>query len=39
VRRGKALDFSGCDSRPQTGSLQSIATEVAAEALRPLPGA
>ena len=34
VRRGKALDFSGCNSRPGTGSLHPVATEAAAEATK-----
>src|SRR4029077_18403657 len=29
VRREKALDFSGCDSRPGTGSLHPVAIEAA----------
>ena len=32
VRREKALDFSGCNSRPGTGSLHPVAIEAAAEA-------
>jgi hypothetical protein len=32
VRREKALDFSGCNSRPGTGSLHPVAIETAAEA-------
>ena len=31
VRREKALDFSGCNSRPGTGSLHSVAAETTAE--------
>jgi hypothetical protein len=31
VRREKALDFSGCNSRPGTGSLRPVATETTAE--------
>ena len=31
VRREKALDFSGCNSRPGTGSLHPVATETTAE--------
>ena len=31
VRREKALDFSGCNSRPGTGSLHPVAIEAAAE--------
>src|ERR1035437_3141379 len=31
VRRGKALDFSGCKSRPGTGSLHPVAIETAVE--------
>jgi len=34
VRREKALDFSGCNSRPGTGSLQPVAIEAAAEATK-----
>jgi hypothetical protein len=34
VRRGKALDFSGCNSCPGTGSLHSVANEAAAEATK-----
>jgi hypothetical protein len=34
VRRGKALDFSGCNSRPGTGSLHPVAIEAAAEATK-----
>jgi hypothetical protein len=34
VRREKALDFSGCDSRPGTGSLHPVAIETAAEATK-----
>jgi hypothetical protein len=34
VRREKALDFSGCNSRPGTGSLHPVATEAAAEATK-----
>jgi hypothetical protein len=34
VRREKALDFSGCNSRPGTGSLHPIAIEAAAEATK-----
>jgi hypothetical protein len=29
VRREKALDFSGCNSRPGTGSLHPVAIEAA----------
>ena len=32
VRREKALDFSGCNSRPGTGSLHPVAIETGAEA-------
>jgi len=32
VRREKALDFSGCNSRPGTGSLHPVAIETVAEA-------
>jgi len=32
VRREKALDFSGCNARPGTGSLNPETTEAAAEA-------
>jgi hypothetical protein len=35
VRREKALDFSGCNSRPGTGSLHPVAIEAAAEATKP----
>ena len=31
MRREKALDFSGCNSRPGTGSLHPVAIEAAAE--------
>jgi len=31
VRREKALDFSGCKSRPGTGSLHPVAIEAAVE--------
>src|SRR5215469_11049669 len=31
VRREKALGFSGCNSRPGTGSLHPVATETTAE--------
>jgi hypothetical protein len=31
VRREKALDFSGCNSRPGTGSLHPVAIETAVE--------
>jgi hypothetical protein len=34
VRREKALDFSGCNSRPGTGSLHPVAIEAAAEATK-----
>src|ERR1700738_1838808 len=34
VRREKALDFSGCNSRPGTGSLHLVAIEAAAEATK-----
>ena len=34
VRRDKALDFSGCSSRPGTGSLHPVAIEAAAEATK-----
>ena len=34
VRRGKALDFSGCNSRPGTGSLHPVAIEAAVEATK-----
>jgi hypothetical protein len=33
-RREKALDFSGCNSRPGTGSLHPVAIEAAAEATK-----
>ena len=38
VRRGKALDSSGCNSRPQTGSLYPVAIECSRTAPVPLPG-
>ena len=31
VRRGKALDFSGCNSRPGTGSFHPMAIGAAVE--------
>ena len=34
VRREKALDFSGCNSRPGTGSLRPVAIETAVEATK-----
>jgi len=34
VRREKALDFSGCNSRPGAGSLHPVAIETAAEATK-----
>jgi hypothetical protein len=34
VRREKALDFSGCNSRPGTGSLHPVAIETAVEATK-----
>jgi hypothetical protein len=34
VRCEKALDFSGCKSRPGTGSLHPVAIEAAAEATK-----
>jgi len=34
VRSEKALDFSGCNSRPGTGSLHPVAIEMAAEATK-----
>jgi hypothetical protein len=34
VRREKALDFSGCNSRPGTGSFHPVAIEAAAEATK-----
>jgi hypothetical protein len=34
VRREKALDFSGCNSRPGTGSLHPVAIETAAAATK-----
>jgi hypothetical protein len=34
ARREKALDFSGCDSRPGTGSLHPVAIKAAAEATK-----
>jgi hypothetical protein len=34
VRREKALDFSGCNSRPGTGSLHPVAIEAAAVATK-----
>ena len=34
VRREKALDFSGCNCRPGTGSLHPVAIETAAEATK-----
>src|SRR5580704_10470990 len=34
VRREKALGFSGCNSRPGTGSLHPVAIEAAAEATK-----
>jgi hypothetical protein len=36
VRREKALVFSGCKSRPGTGSLHPVAVETAAEVTKPL---
>jgi len=36
VRREKALVYSGCKSRPGTGSLHPVAVEAAAEATKPL---
>jgi hypothetical protein len=35
VRREKALDFSGCNSRPGTGSLHPVAIEAAVEETKP----
>jgi hypothetical protein len=34
VRREKALDFSGCKSRPGTGSLHPVAIETIVEATK-----
>ncbi len=34
VRREKALGFSGCNSRPGTGSLHPVTIETAAEATK-----
>jgi len=34
VRREKAVDFSGCNSRPGTGWLHPVAIETAAEATK-----
>src|SRR5262244_696398 len=34
VRREKALDFSGCNSRPGTGSLHPVAIETMSEATK-----
>ena len=34
VRREKALDFSGCNSRPGAGSLHPVAIETMAEATK-----
>ena len=34
VRREKALDFSGCNSRPGTGSFHPVAIETMAEATK-----
>jgi len=34
VRREKALDFSGCNSRPGTGSLHPVAIEATVEATK-----
>src|SRR5512142_3270545 len=34
LRREKAPDFSGCKSRPETGSLHPVATETAVEATK-----
>jgi hypothetical protein len=34
VRREKALDFSGCNSRPGTGSLHLVAIETIVEATK-----
>ena len=34
VRREKALDFSGCNSRPGTGSLHPVAIETIVEATK-----
>ena len=34
VRREKALDFSGCKSRPGTGSFHPVTIETAAEATK-----
>jgi hypothetical protein len=36
VRREKALDFSGCKSRPGTGSLHPVAIKAAVEATKLL---
>jgi hypothetical protein len=36
VRREKALVFSGCKSRPGTGSLRPVATEAAVEVTKLL---
>src|SRR3954468_24792604 len=35
VRRAKARIFSGCDSRPATGSLQPVAIGAVAEVTKP----
>ena len=34
MRREKALDFSGCNSRPGTGSLHLVAIETIVEATK-----
>jgi len=36
VRREKALDFSGCKSRPGTGSLHPVAIEAVVEVTKLL---
>jgi len=36
VRREKALDFSGCNSRPGTGSLHPVAIEAVVEVTKLL---
>ena len=34
MRREKALDFSGCNSRPGTGSFHPVAIEASVEATK-----
>jgi hypothetical protein len=36
VRCGKVVVFSGCKSRPGTGSLHPVAIEAAVEVTKPL---